>query len=279
MTIVEPRIAEALPHGAPDWPGRPMSLGDRGADVRMLQQRLAARGWNIVADGVFGPRTDEVVKAFQAEKGLDRDGVVGPVTWHTLWAAPIGESEQAGGGSTEGPVHPDPVGQIAAWAFEDVAAFQISFAHYDIAVDGDAGPETARAVQVVVERGGYMSEFFHMDELRSNGNGRILSHRQLLRRADEVRRRKGPWTPVSAYRDRHYNGTLENAAPNSQHCYGTAFDIPESLGLTVDEATEIGFSGIGRCGHIAIHGDVRAEGPNNTTPAAAVGAPAYWDYC
>ena len=280
MTITESPSALPLPHGAPDFPGRNLGLGDSGADVRMAQQRLSARGWTIQADGLFGLRTEEVVKRFQTEKGLAADGIIGLETWHALWSSPLTGTEPAPVATlaaVSGPQHVDPVGQIAAWGFEDVAAFQLAFAHYDITVDGGVGAETARAVQVVIDCGGRMSEFFHMNELRSRGNGRIRSHRQLLRRADEVRRQKGPWTPVSAYRDPDHNAAV-GGAPLSQHTCGTAFDIPESLGLTVAEAAAIGFSGIGRCGNIAIHADVRAEGPNNTT-GAAVGSPTFWDYC
>ncbi len=294
-TMPQPPEGEApdhpdAPHGAPAWPGWTLALGDEGDHVRMAQQHLAARGWRISADGKFGSSTQEVVATFQSERGIATAGVIDRGTWYAIWGSrpagsellpdrqppPLFDEELK---TLDAGEHPDPVGQIEAWGFEDVAAFQVTFAYHDIAVDNIAGPETARAVQMVLDRGGYVSEFFHFDELRSNGNGRILSHRQLLRRADEVRRRKGSWTPVSAYRDSAYNATIPGAAPNSQHVFGTAFDIPEWLGLSVDEAIDIGFSGIGRCFATALHGDVRAEGPNNTTPGSQVGNPAIWDYC
>jgi len=281
MALLDTVSALSLPHGAPEFPGRILSLGDVGVDVRIAQQRFAARGWAISVDGHFGLETQTVVRAFQQQMGLAVDGVVGLQTWTAMWAAPLDGTEpspsEPARPSEDGTTHPDPVGQIANWGFEDVASFQLSFAHYDIGVDGSAGSETARAVQVVVDCRGRMSEFFHLDELRSRGNGRIRSHRQLLRRADDVRRLKGSFTPVSAYRDPDHNAAV-GGATNSQHVLGTAFDIPESLGLTVDEAAAIGFSGIGRCGNIAIHADVRAEGPDNTT-GAAVGSPTFWDYC
>ena len=62
-------------------------LGDRGADVRELQQRLNKLGEQLGADGIFGPATHAAVVAFQASNGLVPDGVVGRQTWAKLRAA------------------------------------------------------------------------------------------------------------------------------------------------------------------------------------------------
>lgn len=37
-----------------------------------------------VVDGIFGDDTKDAVKAFQAERGLAVDGVVGQKTWNEL---------------------------------------------------------------------------------------------------------------------------------------------------------------------------------------------------
>jgi peptidoglycan hydrolase-like protein with peptidoglycan-binding domain len=52
--------------------------------VRPLQQLLRARKHPVAVDGIFGPKTQEAVKAFQKEKGLSADGIVGPKTWPKL---------------------------------------------------------------------------------------------------------------------------------------------------------------------------------------------------
>lgn len=153
-------------------------------------------------------------------------------------------------------VHPDPVGQINAWGYEDgVAGFQLSFAWYDIGVDGGAGPQTARAVQVVVDNGGKLSPNFHMDEFRSKGNGRLRIHRDVIRLAERIRERKGPWSPVSAYRDEAHNQRV-GGAPSSKHVLGEALDVPEGLGLSIQEARDLGAEGVGDSGGVVLHVDL-----------------------
>jgi peptidoglycan hydrolase-like protein with peptidoglycan-binding domain len=58
--------------------------GDRDHPVRTLQQLLRAHGQNIAVDGIFGPKTDAAVRAFQTAKNLAVDGIVGPITWSAL---------------------------------------------------------------------------------------------------------------------------------------------------------------------------------------------------
>jgi hypothetical protein len=67
--------------GSPDTlPGPSLSIGDRGQQVRRLQEALNARGENLTADGIFGPATHTAVISFQARNGLTPDGIVGPRT-------------------------------------------------------------------------------------------------------------------------------------------------------------------------------------------------------
>ena len=59
-------------------------VGDQGSDVAEIQGQLASLGYDVAADGDFGPATAEAVRAFQAAQGLDADGLVGPSTYTAL---------------------------------------------------------------------------------------------------------------------------------------------------------------------------------------------------
>jgi hypothetical protein len=56
--------------------------------VKELQTLLKQLGYRVVPDGEFGPYTENVVKLFQASKGVTADGSVGPQTWALLLSKP-----------------------------------------------------------------------------------------------------------------------------------------------------------------------------------------------
>ncbi|MGG3846690.1 peptidoglycan-binding domain-containing protein [Aeribacillus composti] len=39
----------------------------------------------VKVDGVFGPKTEAAVKAYQRRHGLKADGIVGPKTWNAMF--------------------------------------------------------------------------------------------------------------------------------------------------------------------------------------------------
>lgn len=83
-----PGIRPSSPAGVPPFPGY-CSMGSADIATREVQQRLVERGWHLTVDGSFGHQTLQVVKAFQAQKELTVDGVVGPETWNALWATAV----------------------------------------------------------------------------------------------------------------------------------------------------------------------------------------------
>jgi len=92
-----PSPAPPFPYPAGDYLG-PESAdphchsGYNAADrphITVWQERMAARGWVITADGLYGTQSGAVCRAFQAEKGLAADGLTGAITWAASWAAPV----------------------------------------------------------------------------------------------------------------------------------------------------------------------------------------------
>ena len=49
------------------------------------RQKLQALVPALNADGEYGSRTREAVRAYQTVEGLNADGVIGPATWASLF--------------------------------------------------------------------------------------------------------------------------------------------------------------------------------------------------
>lgn len=64
-----------------------LRYGDTGETVAAMQLLLMGYGYNCGgygADGEFGSGTEGSVSAFQRDRGLEDDGVCGPLTWRAL---------------------------------------------------------------------------------------------------------------------------------------------------------------------------------------------------
>src|SRR3954468_6888498 len=68
-----------MPGTLSPWPV--VKNGNKDHPIKTLQYLLRARGHTVTVDGVFGPKTEAAVKAFQTSKGLSASGIVGPETW------------------------------------------------------------------------------------------------------------------------------------------------------------------------------------------------------
>lgn len=74
---------EPTPQSAEGQPT--IQIGDRGVVVELLQAEMhKLRYFAGAIDGQFGQRTRGAVLAFQADNGLESDGVVGPMTWAAI---------------------------------------------------------------------------------------------------------------------------------------------------------------------------------------------------
>jgi peptidoglycan hydrolase-like protein with peptidoglycan-binding domain len=79
-------VADGIPTGtapsgdcpAVEFGQRPLRLGDCGTDVQTLNLLLKSKpiGSAVLPDALFGGATEQAVKAFQQEAGLDASGVV-----------------------------------------------------------------------------------------------------------------------------------------------------------------------------------------------------------
>ena len=77
--------------GTPSYPGRPLSRGSVGEDVRTIQQQLNRIRRNYPAiprisevSNVFDAETEAAVRAFQSIFNLASDGIVGKATWYKI---------------------------------------------------------------------------------------------------------------------------------------------------------------------------------------------------
>lgn len=88
--------------GIPEsYPGAPLRLGDSGPAVRTIQNQLNNISRNfpripmVATDGIFGPSTEEAVKAFQEVFHLTPDGIVGRATWYKISQVYVGVTQIA----------------------------------------------------------------------------------------------------------------------------------------------------------------------------------------
>lgn len=92
-----PPVAPAFPYPAGHYLGLESAdpachSGYTAADrphIATWQAQMAVRGWAITADGLFGPVSDGVARAFQSQEHLTADGLVGPATWSASWTAAV----------------------------------------------------------------------------------------------------------------------------------------------------------------------------------------------
>ncbi len=91
--LPHPHIPLGNSIGAPRWhhehPGNVQNPHFNCPTVHQWQVQMKSRGWDIVVDGDYGNRAEHVCRAFQREKRLHIDGILGPDTWRMAWEAPV----------------------------------------------------------------------------------------------------------------------------------------------------------------------------------------------
>ncbi len=140
VLVLDDRPVRAFVGEAPFW--RSLSVGDRGDDVRALQEYLAETGHlSGVPDGVFGDRLRTAVATFNVDAGLGRGvGAFDPAT--VVWVGPsplvtagvpvrVGDAVAPGQAVAVGPAAPvaitvgDPSEGGAPIPAEDVGPFEL----------------------------------------------------------------------------------------------------------------------------------------------------------
>lgn len=93
--------AESIAGVPSSWPGYDLNIGSRGEKVRQMQQQLNRIAQNypaipvIAADGIYGNRTAEAVRAFQRIFNLPQSGIVDYPTWYQISNIYVGVSRIA----------------------------------------------------------------------------------------------------------------------------------------------------------------------------------------
>lgn len=129
------------PHTTPVEPNRALRRGDKGNDVRWVQQRLSQLGYALAVDGSYGPATESAVKTFQKDYRLAVDGVFGPASLAMAknpkkpnpYTAPVNAVFRRGSR-----------GDGVKWVQTVLVMTGFSMAGYG--VDGSYGPATEKAV-------------------------------------------------------------------------------------------------------------------------------------
>ena len=79
-----------------------LKSGDKGTEVKKLQQALKDLGYDVSADGTYGPITVAAVIAFQKLNGLDDDGIAGAKTQTVLYSGNAKRYDSSSGSSSGG---------------------------------------------------------------------------------------------------------------------------------------------------------------------------------
>jgi hypothetical protein len=74
LYAVDERGVRAMHGTVPLW--RSLERGQRGTDVRQLNENLAALGYDVAQDDTFGPRTQRAVRQWQRDRGHEVTGVL-----------------------------------------------------------------------------------------------------------------------------------------------------------------------------------------------------------
>lgn len=88
---IESIIENPIGTYGPPYPGEPLRVGSVGHEIMLLQSCLRQIAGSypyipeVTPDGIYGPATEEAVRAFQVAFNLFADGIVGRITWNKIF--------------------------------------------------------------------------------------------------------------------------------------------------------------------------------------------------
>ena len=152
-TTVKPAPAKKTnkkPAGKDPW----LQVGSKGEQVKIVQTVVGAE-----RDGNYGPKTEEAVKRWQADKDLHVDGIVGPATWAIMEKEYNSTTDTSNNGPAPEPA-PDPnayPGQPVKKGSRGDAARKVQ-AVVGAKPDGWFGPATERRVKAWQRANGLVAD-------------------------------------------------------------------------------------------------------------------------
>ena len=111
---------------------RTIKIGSKSQQVKQMQELLNGIGYRIKVDGDFGKISENAIKQFQFNKGLTPDGVVGNNTWDALLEEQPKIKVLKSGDNNDN---------------VKLAQQLLLKLGYKVAVDGDFGKQTRKAVK------------------------------------------------------------------------------------------------------------------------------------
>ncbi len=133
-----------------------LKVGDKGEDVKKLQQRLKELGYyTSVIDAEYGSKTIAAVKAFQKKNGLTADGVAGEATLKKLNSS---SAVKANGATTTVTTTTTLKSGAKGEAVKELQRRLKELGYYNNAIDGDYGAKTVVAVKAFQKKNGLTAD-------------------------------------------------------------------------------------------------------------------------
>lgn len=145
---IHPTLVASVPMNGQTSHLNMLRLGDKGSDVRILQEYLLKADEKLPrfgADGDFGEETLRAVKSFQSRHGLAVDGIVGPKTKMKL--EEVGKANK----------HAYP-GHLIKRGSSDSKNVKLVQAKVGVVTDGIFGRKTEEAVKAFQQRNGLAAD-------------------------------------------------------------------------------------------------------------------------